>query len=178
MDDSDSSQQSPDRPPSDEPPSSGAGLRVDILDASRSLHADDAEWLRHHVEAACTNLRLRGEVRAKIVDDDAMAEAHDRYSGVAGTTDVLTFDLSEPNSAETDVDLLLCIDVATRQAEPRGHRAREELLLYAVHGVLHTLGYDDHDEDAAARMHAEEDRILNAIGVGTVYAKPTAEAPR
>src|SRR6185369_8183115 len=95
----------------------------------------------------------------RVVGDEEMAAAHQRFSGVAGTTDVLTFDLTEAGGA-LDVDLLVCFDEASRQAASRGHGVERELLLYVVHGVLHCLGHDDHEEAAAARMHAEEDRVL------------------
>ena len=42
-----------------------------------------------------------------------------------------------------------------------------------VHGILHCCGFDDHDEESHQKMHAEEDRILNAIGVGTVWSSDT-----
>jgi probable rRNA maturation factor len=63
------------------------------------------------------------------------------------------------------------VDEAGRQSAVRGHTVEQELLLYVVHGVLHCLGHDDHDPDAAARMHAEEDRVLAAVGVGVTYAR-------
>lgn len=103
-----------------------------------------------------------------------MAAAHEQYSGIAGTTDVLTFDLAEGGSARgaaLDVDILVCVDEARRQGTDRGHEVERELLLYILHGVLHCLGHDDHDDDAFERMHAEEDRILTAIGVGPTFAE-------
>lgn len=103
-----------------------------------------------------------------------MADSHQRYSGVPGTTDVLTFDLRtdadrERHPARMDVDLLVCHDQAARQAAARGHTPENELLLYVVHGLLHCLGHDDHEAEGYARMHAEEDRVLAAIGIGPVF---------
>ncbi|MBK7403518.1 MAG: rRNA maturation RNase YbeY [Phycisphaerales bacterium] len=121
---------------------------------------------------ALAPLALAGEIRARLVDDQAMAAAHARWSGVPGTTDVLTFDLRDTAEGPLDVDLLLCTDEAARQAAPRGHTVAREILLYLIHGVLHCLGYDDHDEADAARMHAEEDRLLDAAGIGATYAPP------
>ncbi|USO00146.1 MAG: rRNA maturation RNase YbeY [Phycisphaeraceae bacterium] len=118
--------------------------------------------------AALAHLGSPGEVRARVVSDAEMADAHERYSGVAGTTDVLTFDLSEAGALDTD--LLVCVDEARRQADRRGHPVEHELTLYIIHGVLHCLGYDDKSDADSARMHAEEDRILTAIGLGPVYA--------
>ena len=115
-----------------------------------------------------------GEVRVRVVGDQEMAAAHERYSGVAGTTDVLTFNLAEAGDG-LDVDVLVCMDEAERQAGRRGHAVERELLLYVIHGVLHCLGHDDHDEAAAARMHAEEDRVLEAVGVGATYGRMEEE---
>lgn len=133
-------------------------------------------WLSDQAAAALRELGCRGEVRVRIVADAEMAAAHEQYSGVAGTTDVLTFDLREEpaGAAPLDTDILVCIDEARRQAADRGMPAERELLLYIVHGVLHCLGFDDHDEEAHRAMHAEEDRVLEAIGVGRTFAVPGA----
>lgn len=68
------------------------------------------------------------------------------------------------------VDIVVCLDEAKRQASAAGHRVEQELLLYALHGVLHCVGYDDHDERAYELMHEVEDRVLEAIGVGATFA--------
>src|SRR5262249_30742782 len=148
-----------------------------------------------HIEKAIWHLGAAGEVRVRVVDDAAMAEAHEEFAGVAGTTDVLTFDLTDPEAAPApqldlgrrcldsdsnryglDTDILVCFDVAERQVAPKTPETGEsipverELLLYVVHGVLHCLGMDDHDEATAAAMHRVEDVVLTAIGVGPVYS--------
>jgi probable rRNA maturation factor len=157
-------------------------LAIDFVDDRSLTSPAQRAWL---ADRACAALAarggVRGEVRARIVGDAEMAEAHQRWSGVSGTTDVLTFDLAEGRSAggeALDVDLLLCADEARRQADARGFPIERELLLYLVHGVLHCLGHDDHDEDAFARMHAEEDRLLEAAGVGATYGVDAGGAGR
>jgi rRNA maturation RNase YbeY len=152
-------------------------------------------WLVKHIQKAVRYLGGVGEVRIRIIDDAAMAAAHEEFSGVPGTTDVLTFDLSEPGASRPslevlelgrrasgmsvyglDTDILACIDVAERESQrntpgkPPPSPVDRELLLYAVHGVLHCLGMDDHDEAAAAAMHRVEDAVLTGIDVGPVYA--------
>lgn len=148
-----------------------ARCAVAIVGLDPGLHP----WLVARLDRALAMLGPTGEVRVRIVDDESMAAAHQQFSGVAGTTDVLTFDLSEGGRTELDVDILVCRDEAARQAAARGHEAQRELLLYMIHGVLHCLGHDDHDEAAAARMHAEEDRVLEAIGVGRTFG-PVGQA--
>jgi rRNA maturation RNase YbeY len=111
-------------------------------------------------------------ISARLVGDDAMDEAHRRYSGIPGTTDVLSFpahDESDP-AAAVEVDLIVAGPAAERAAALRGHDAAREILLYAVHGTLHACGLRDDTAAAAAEIHAEEDRILRAAGEGAVYA--------
>ena len=109
-----------------------------------------------------------GRVTVLIVDDAHMRELHRRYHGTDETTDVLTFPASEPGET-IEADIAVCIDEADRQAILHGHAPGRELLLYALHGVLHCAGFDDHDPEGYRAMHAEEDRILHAIGVGAVF---------
>jgi len=147
---------------------------IDVLDPQGLAGSAICRWLMERSTAALRHLGCRGEVRVRIVGDGEMAAAHERYSGIPGTTDVLTFDLRDDPAAggALDTDILVCIDEARREAGHRGLSVERELLLYIVHGVLHCLGYDDHDEAGHAAMHDEEDRVLEAIGVGRTFASP------
>lgn len=155
---------------------------MDWFDATGRVTAADASWIGRMADAALAVLVGSGgrgssrgsSVAVRVVGDAEMAAAHQRHLGLDSTTDVLTFDLgssvTEPRHVQADI--IVCVDEAARQARARGHGVREELLLYIIHGMLHCLGHDDHDDAAFARMHAEEDRVLAAIGVGTVFARP------
>ncbi len=114
-----------------------------------------------------------GNLSVAIVGARRMATIHQRFLNIAGPTDVITFDL------DTDVDrnwiegeVIVCADVAARQAGGQGASTRavhRELALYVVHGILHLAGYDDHDPDDYARMHAREDELLRGCGIGAVF---------
>jgi len=152
-----------------------AGVTVELVDTSGRLPTGDAAWLHDKVKQVAGLLGIRGVVSARVVGDEEMAEAHEDFCGVEGTTDVITFDLTDPAEGlgakgVVEADLLLCLDEAERQAARRGHALREELLLYVVHGVLHCLGHDDHDEAGYERMHAEEDRLMGLLGIGPTFA--------
>jgi probable rRNA maturation factor len=149
---------------------------VDLVLETADTDPPLAGWLEEQLRGALDLLGVReAAVCVVVVDDARMSALHQEYRQVAGTTDVLTFDMgSQPEAAggpRIEGDLVLCRDVARRQARRRGHPARAELLLYAVHGVLHLLGYDDHDAAAARRMHRREDQVLAALGVGAVYRR-------
>ncbi len=154
-----------------------AAIRVEVLDPHSLVTLAEKIRLEQWLHAAVDAVGACGAVRVRLVSDREMAAAHQRYAGVAGTTDVLTFDMRdededlEPGAGTLDVDIWACVDEARRQAAGRGLAVERELLLYCIHGVLHCLGYDDHDDAEYARMHAEEDRILETIGVGRTFAR-------
>lgn len=161
-------------PPSDDP------LRRTNLSVELLLETDETDppldpWLADQLARLAALSELpgseAGEVTLVVVDDTHMAALHERYFGDAGTTDVISFDLRDAGDAPLEGDLVLCIDEARRQAAKRGHPVRMELLLYAVHGLLHLLGYDDHDPAEADRMHSLEDELLVRGGFEPVYGK-------
>lgn len=171
----------------DRPPSPGVGpdsggadscdsaLTVVVQDPERRLSGEQLERLQTRAHAAIAQAGGVGEITIRVIGDEAMTTAHERFIGLREPTDVLTFDFrDDPDSgAPLETDVLVCLDEAERRAaetnNETGHDAGRELLLYALHGALHCLGYNDTDEEAAARMHAREDEILEAIGVGRVF---------
>ncbi len=115
---------------------------------------------------------VRGRISVALVGNAEMARLNRDYLGHNGPTDVLSFDLRdearEKNAIEGEI--VMSVDMAVKQARVRGHAVEAEIALYAVHGTLHLLGYDDRRKADAARMHDIEDEILSSIGFGTVYA--------
>jgi len=97
---------------------------------------------------------------------------HKRHLGKSSTTDVLTFDLRSDPDDPLEADLVICLDQAKRQAALRGHSTDKEVLLYAVHGLLHLIGHDDHQEKSARKMHRREDELLIKAGFGPIYNSP------
>lgn len=153
-----------------------SSMRVELSDTTGLISLADRALIRAHLLQCLEWLSCTGEVRIRIVDDSEMTALHAAHCNDPSTTDVLTFDLSDESSDsgvshELDVDLVLCADQATRQADQRDLPVTSELLLYALHGVLHCLGYDDHNEGDSIAMHAREDEVLHAIGVGAVFAR-------
>ena len=164
-----------DEPPQETHDAPDDHQRLTITDADQRVSADDAQWLtRAANDALNVILGSAGaqphDVRLALVGDDEMAALHERHKQIEGTTDVLTFDLREDPQGPLDVDIVACVDEAQRQADSHNIDLKRELLLYFLHGLLHCLGYDDHDDASFAAMHAREDEVLTAIGVGATFA--------
>lgn len=91
-------------------------------------------------------------------------------------TDVISFSnspipqgrpqVSWPAETVLDGELVISVDTARRIAERHGWSARRELILYAVHGLLHLVGYDDLTESARPLMRQREREMLILIDPG------------
>ncbi|MHC5111296.1 MAG: rRNA maturation RNase YbeY [Planctomycetota bacterium] len=129
------------------------------------------------IQAVETTLRRRRvgatRINVALVSDSHIARLNEAHLHHHGPTDVLTYDHredgTEGNRWIVDGEIVISVETAGREAEARGHDCAAEVLLYAVHGTLHLLGFDDHDPDEAARMHDIEDEILTELGRGSVY---------
>lgn len=110
------------------------------------------------------------ELSLALVDDRRMGELHQRFMNIPGPTDVLTFPIDvAPDGRILSGEVVICVPEARRQAKARGIELKHELLLYALHGMLHLCGFDDRTERGFRRMHAKEDEILTRLGVGAVF---------
>jgi probable rRNA maturation factor len=98
-----------------------------------------------------------------------MAKLHVEFSGVEGTTDVLSFDYRGIEAAAppaVEAEVVVCVDVALRESRRRGLRFHDELELYWIHGLLHACGLDDHSvRDRRAMRRAERSVFVSLGGV-------------
>jgi probable rRNA maturation factor len=101
-----------------------------------------------------------GQVDLAIVASPEITGVNRRFLGHAGATDVISFDLSDKDIPGLCAQLVVCGDLAVRQAKARGLKARDELMLYVIHGLLHLMGYEDTSIRGGARMHAREEELL------------------
>ena len=122
----------------------------------------------------------RAEIGVSLVDDRRIAAVHRRWLGVAGPTDVITFDLSAgggPRAAGLAGDLVVSTETARRVARAVGWTAHRELAYYVVHGLLHLAGYDDHAPADRRVMRARERVVMRACGLPTPPRSAGAPPP-
>ncbi len=111
------------------------------------------------------------ELSLVFVGDQRMSRLHQEFMSITGPTDVLTFPLdTDPRGRATDGEVIVCIPEARRQAARHTIPVAHEVLLYAVHGLLHLSGFDDRTKADFTKMHRMEDHILTQLGVGRVFA--------
>ncbi|WP_432978455.1 rRNA maturation RNase YbeY [Dactylosporangium sp. CA-233914] len=112
------------------------------------------------------------ELSILCVDVEYMTELNHRWMDGEGPTDVLAFPMDEGSvdhgpgegSGEPALlgDIVLCPEVAAKQAAAAGHAAIDELALLTVHGILHLLGYDHAEPEEEAEMFGLQARLLES----------------
>ena len=86
----------------------------------------------------------------------------DRRAGLPDGRGHVDHGPDEPTAAEPALlgDIVLCPEVAAKQAAAAGHAAADELHLLTVHGVLHLLGYDHAEPDEEREMFGLQAKLL------------------
>lgn len=94
-----------------------------------------------------------------LTDDAGIAVVHAEHLDDPTATDVISFDLDDC------ADLVVSVETAARVAAREGHRMRDEVALYVIHGLLHVCGHDDHGVRRRARMRRAERQVLQRLGL-------------
>jgi probable rRNA maturation factor len=125
------------------------------------------------------------ELSVMFVDETSIAGLNERFLGRKGPTDVLSFPIEDELIGPSHVpdqeasgpgrgpieleevplligDVVICPEVAWRQAPEHAGNYDDELALLLVHGILHLLGMDHEDASEAATMEALEQQLLDA----------------
>lgn len=128
--------------------------------------------------AATSGLVWDGAVELGIILGDAAEQRrlNRDYRGKDAPTNVLAFPAWKPGSRVPPGapvllgDVVLALEVITREASEQRKPVADHLGHLIVHGVLHLLGYDHLMVAEAARMEALERSILAELGVPDPYS--------
>jgi probable rRNA maturation factor len=120
-------------------------------------------WIR----AALTGRRARVTVR--FVGRGEGRRLNREFRRRDRATNVLTFGY-DAGRGRLAGDIVLCAPVVAREARERAKPLRAHYAHLTVHGALHLRGYDHIGKRDAARMEAEERRILARLGFADPYA--------
>lgn len=128
-----------------------------------------AELARHLLQRL--GVHPLAELSVLLVDVDAMTHLNAQWMEESGPTDVLAFPMDQLRPGGEDDgevepgllgDVVLCPEVAKRQAAAAGHSAADELQLLCVHGILHLLGYDHAEPEDERKMFGLQQELLAA----------------
>ena len=174
------------------------GVEVFVADEQVDHPVDSMRWVRlARSVLEAEGVKGEAELSVLFVDERAMADLNKRFAGDGGPTDVLAFPIDEepaesgrsPDSGGTGPgwtppqrselptllgDVVICPGVARANAGANagagaGGRAYEdEVALLLVHGILHLMGMDHQEEEAAGAMRRRERELLERFHLPAV----------
>ena len=143
-------------------------MSVDVVNQTQA--EIDLASIQDQARFLLDRLRIHpgAELSVVFVDVDTMTDLHVRWMGEPGPTDVLSFPMDELTPPRDDEeppegllgDVVICPEVAQRQAVQAGHEVRLEIGVLLTHGILHLLGYDHAEADEERLMFGLQRRLL------------------
>ena len=125
------------------------------------------------------------DVSVLLCDDARIRGLNAGYRGQDRATNVLSFpalaldpDRVPPAPRTGPVllgDIVLAAETVRTEALAEGKPPADHLRQLIVHGCLHRLGHDPHDEAGARRMERLERLVLDELGIPDPYAEPAPE---
>jgi len=118
------------------------------------------------------------ELSVTLTSDEHVRELNSKWRNKDKPTNVLSFpmadefDLGRANVSAMELllgDIVLAHGVCETEAAEKGVPLQEHATHLMIHGTLHLLGYDHHDDSEAADMEAREVRALQRLGIANPY---------
>lgn len=114
------------------------------------------KWLRLVAES---EIRRIGDISIIFCSDNYILDVNQRFLGHDYFTDIITFDYCEGDRISGD--LFISVDSVKENSVEYNTEFNDELNRVIVHGILHLIGYDDHNDEDIAQMRAKENYYLS-----------------
>ena len=162
-------------------------LEIDIeADEEWDSRTDWSLLVRRAAEAAIAESAFPNLARSErpvelsvwLSGDQEVRALNAEWRGKDKPTNVLSFPLTEQAKLMDSGgegpelmlgDIVLARGVCEREAAEKAIPVESHATHLVVHGTLHLLGYDHHDEDEAADMESREVRALSRLGIADPY---------
>jgi probable rRNA maturation factor len=129
----------------------------------RSVGEARLSALARHVLSS-ENVGEGAELSVLLITRDHIRQLNARFAGEDQATDVLAFPMMEDDEEALVLgDVVICPEVALRNAAARGHSLDRELDILLVHGTLHLLGYDHQTSKDRVDMDQRLDELLDSF---------------
>lgn len=145
-------------------------MEVDIIDQQKKLLLEISQ-IRLIVRSILRHLKIHdAQLSFVFVSSQKIRALNKKYLNRPHATDVLAFDFRSESAmagespAAVSGEIIISTDAVRQNARHFKSSIAAELVLYMVHGVLHLVGYDDHNPRDVSQMRAKEEDVMRALG--------------
>jgi len=136
-----------------------------LISNNQNQHPVDPSKFQSQIGQILEKLEKTGcELSLLLTDDQEIQTLNRTYRDLDKSTDVLSFPQDEDavnESGDTLLgDVVISVETAARQAEEHHLSFNEELILLAIHGILHLLGYDHERSPQDARIMQDKTQLV------------------
>jgi rRNA maturation RNase YbeY len=136
-----------------------------LIQNNQDHHPVDSEQFQSQIGQVLETLdETECELSLLLTDDAEIQSLNKTYRDLDKATDVLSFPQDEDavnESGDTLLgDVVISMETAARQAEEHHLSFNEELILLAIHGILHLLGFDHERSPQDARIMQDKTQAV------------------
>ena len=145
--------------------------RISVQTDSREGGLPDVKEIRRWVRAALGSSGSGASLTVRIADLEECQELNRRWRECNKATNVLAFPSGEVDAKGHTYlgDIVICAPVVHTEARAQGKQPQDHIAHLVIHGVLHLVGYDHQEPEAAAVMEDREIRTLAGLGIANPY---------
>ncbi|MBT5858821.1 MAG: rRNA maturation RNase YbeY [Flavobacteriales bacterium] len=126
-------------------------IDFEIKDSERT-----SEWIEQLIIEEGKEM---GEITYIFCNDKFLLERNQKYLNHDTLTDIITFDYCEGDIISSDI--MISIDRVKENSTIFENSFSDELKRVMSHGILHLIGYDDHNEKDKEIMREKENYYIN-----------------
>jgi probable rRNA maturation factor len=144
---------------------------VDVQYAVTTDGMPEEDKIRQWVLQTLPEQKKDSELTIRVVDEAEITALNRQYRGKEGATNVLSFPYEAIPGVASDLlgDVVICAPVVATESVVQNKPLDAHWAHIVIHGVLHLLGYDHHQDDEAHKMEARETELLDSLGYPNPY---------
>ncbi len=140
-------------------------MTIDIVNQQK-IKRVDLKSLTAHLNKISRLLGISlKKVSLLLCDNKAIKKLNKKYFKKNSSTDVISFSLSDELDPDYLGEIIVSVEEAVKVSAKLKISWKREILLYIIHGMLHLLGYKDHNKKERQIMRKKEEAILKKISL-------------
>jgi len=142
-----------------------------LQNTSKTKSIPSKKQFKTWMEKALVPCKKDYEITIRIVGVKEITKLNKQYRKKNKPTNIISFNFYPPANIKTNLlgDLVICAPVVKLEAKLQHKAVLSHWAHLTIHGVLHLLGYDHQNDEAAQKMERLEIKILKNLGIVNPY---------